>query len=152
VSASTKNTIIDTRLIAGSHAVVYDLRQAQDLQERPGIDIFAVFHFHINDMSLDPGDAEEPLYPAVQMAHVFHGQRVYNANTDDADNSREWRVDFGLPPRVADINPTERTLIYQCPYPDVWYPGDPGTRQAASLAQQFGVMLRDRGTKQRRVS
>jgi len=136
------------------HLVVYDLRNARDLQQRPGIDIFAVFHFHIDNMSYDPDDetGEELIYPAVRMAHVFHAQQVFNANPNDADNPREWRVDFGLPPRPRGVNPTERALVYNCPpfsqseTPQYWYPGDAGTRAAQSLNQRFGVMLRDRGT------
>ena len=146
--------IIMQRLIRQPHTVVYDLRNARDLQQRPGIDIFAVFHFHIDNMSYDPDDetGEELMYPAVRMAHVFHAQQVYNANLLDPDNPREWRVDFGLPPRAIGMNPTERTLVYDCPpppqdeMPRYWYPGDGGTRAAQALNQRFGVMLRDRGT------
>jgi len=107
-------------------------------------------------MSYDPDDetGEEPIYPAIRTAHVFHAQQVYNANPEDADNPREWRVDFGLPPRPVGVNPTERALIQNCPPPpqngtqNHWYPGDAGTRAAQALNQRFGVMLRDRGTNE----
>jgi hypothetical protein len=111
-------------------------------------------------MSYDPDDetGEELMYPAVRMAHVFHAQQVYNANPNDADNPREWRVDFGLPPRATGTNPTERALVYNCPpppqdgTPQYWYPGDTGTRAAQALNQRFGVMLRDRGMNLMQIS
>ena len=111
-------------------------------------------------MSYDPDDVtgEELTYPAVRMAHVFHAQQVYNANSGDSDNPREWRVDFGLPPRPTGPNPTERALVYNCPpsandeAPQYWYPGDAGTRAAQALNQRFGVMLRDRGTNYIRLA
>jgi len=106
-------------------------------------------------MSIDPEDTtgEEPIYPGVCLAHVLHAQQVYNANTDDADNPREWRVDFGLPPVNRNNNPNARATIFNCPAPrensedmqGYWYPGDDGTRAARALNQRFGVMLRDRG-------
>lgn len=146
-----------------SHVVVYDLRQAPDLQERQGTDIFAVFHFHVAGMARDPNNPQDTeLYSAAHYSHVYHGQRVYNANPNDPTNSAEWRVDYGQnrtrrrrnapPPPPAE---TERTPIYRCDANTFWYPGSAANRERAdaeeandqtqSRTQQFGVRLRDQG-------
>lgn len=150
-------------LTAESQIVVYDLRQAPDLQERPGIDIFAVFHFHVAEMSRDPGNSQDTsLYSAAHYSHVYHGQRVYNAIPSDPNNPAEWRVDYGQnrPQRLRNRPPlppheTDRTQILRCDRGIFWYPGSEANREQARLEetdhqhqiriQQFGVRLREQG-------
>ena len=125
--------------------VAYDLRNRPDLQHRPNIDIFAVFHFHINTLV----EIEDPeLFLQIPYFHVFHGQRVYNANPAEPNNPLEWRVDFGRGEIMQGPGgPNQRTRILRCPNDRAWYPGH---QQAAggpanTITQAFGATLRAQG-------
>lgn len=100
-------------------------------------------------MTIRPGETRH--YPAAHYSHVFHGQRVYNANPDDPSNPRGWRVDFHQPHRQAlrrgVYDEHLRTTLYGCPPNTFWYPGIPGVNPGV-LLQRLGSRLRDQGMLQ----
>jgi hypothetical protein len=138
--------------------VAYDLRQAPDLQQTAGRDIFAIFHFHIPFMVPHATDPTVDLYPAISYAHVYHGNRVIlgQHRTGGFHTPNEWHVDYETPlntqPGVTRPLPntpgaTERTRIFECPVPNsFWYPGVDGARDHEHLLTRFGARLRDEGT------
>lgn len=108
------------------------------------MDIFAVFHFHVNHMADDPAGTG-PAYPGVAFANVFHGQTVYDANEADTDNPAEWRVE-GWWQRATGSN--RRADVMQCTVAgNYWYPGDPSGNLEAfeQLWENFGALLRGQG-------
>lgn len=119
--------------------MAYDLRNAPNLQERPGIDIFAVFHAHTEIMDADPDAPEAPLYPAITRIHVFHGQVVYNPSDINPQDPTEWRVWYGGP--QGRDGPNRRTLINQCRDDEYWFPGEFNR----NLLENFGSLLRTQG-------
>lgn len=115
--------------------VVFDLRNAPDLQQTPGVDIFAVFHFHTRGLTANG-------LPQIEFFHAFHGQYViqrYGA----------WHVDGR---DQGQYQQNQRTPIMDCPYVanqrQVWIPGPAGAAPASDAASQmiynFGVALFNR--------
>lgn len=128
--------------------VAYDLTNAPDLRQTPS-NIFAVFHFHVEQMDPDPRDPNALLFPRIHYVNVFHGERVYNPNVADPTNPLEWRVDgweqHGTGARNA------RAEILDCPPGAYWWPGaDAGRSNQATgneqIIEDLGSVLRFQGS------
>ena len=84
-------------------SVAYDIRNTPQLQPRAGVDIFAVFHFHVGGL-VQLGAAgstnTNTLYPAIYYISAFHAQIVYFAGPRYANGQpinpnvlTDWAVD-----------------------------------------------------------